>query len=151
MQILKAKYILPITADPVENGGIVIEEPYIKEIGYFEDLEARYPYTPVKDLGDSILMPGFVNVHSHAEYTVLGGLTGAKPFFDWIVALTQYHEYLTHDEFISSAKLGILRMLSSGITSIADSACYGTTLEVLANYGLKGIVYQEVFGPDDHY
>jgi aminodeoxyfutalosine deaminase len=149
MQILKARYILPVISEPIENGGIVIDDGKIKEIGFFENLKTRHPNLNIKDLGNAFLMPGFVNVHSHAEYTLMRGLIGGMNFFNWIKRLAIYHENLTIEEIIISSKLGVMKMISSGITTVADSTFYGTPLEVFCEFGLKGIVYQEVFGPDD--
>lgn len=94
MQILKSKYILPITSEPLRNAGLMIDKEIIKDIGSYEDLKMKYPAAHVKDFGDSIIMPGFVNVHSHAEYSVMRGLITGKNFFDWLNNLINYDKFL---------------------------------------------------------
>ena len=80
MQILKSKYILPISSEPFENAGILIKQGLIEDIGPYEKLEKKCPDASVKDFGNAILMPGFVNVHSHAEYSVMKGLIKGNTF-----------------------------------------------------------------------
>jgi len=149
MLILKSKYLLPISSSPFEDGGILIDDGIIIDIDKFDVIKQRNGNVKTKDIGEAIIVPGFVNVHSHAEYSVFRGFIREKPFFEWIKSLICYHKYLTREEFEISAKLGILRMLSTGITTLADSTYSGVTFDILKLFGLKGIVFQEVFGPDD--
>ena len=39
------------------------------------------------DLGAAVLLPGFINAHSHLEYTSFRGMLDDAQFGDWIIAL----------------------------------------------------------------
>ena len=56
---------------------------------------------------------------------------------------------LTPDEYLSSARLGALEALSSGVTTVADTTYTGASLTAVADAGLRGVGYLEVFGIDD--
>jgi 5-methylthioadenosine/S-adenosylhomocysteine deaminase len=97
---LKARWVLPISGPIFENGEVAFENGILTYVG-----RAR-PDSGALDLGLAALLPGFVNVHAHLEYTVLRGLLEDMPFFPWIRALTQLKSYLTLDDWVTSATLG---------------------------------------------
>ena len=59
--ILAAKWILPITQPPIEDGAIAVRH------GRIEGLGPRGDFADVEDLGDCIIMPGLINAHTHLE------------------------------------------------------------------------------------
>ena len=73
-------------------------------------------------------MPGFVNAHSHLEYTSFRGMFDDQQFGDWIISLIDVKASLTPDEYLWSARLGALEALASGVTTIADTTYTGETL-----------------------
>ncbi len=78
---LKARWVLPVAAPPVDGGVVSINGDRIVGVGTkpSEDAELR-------DLGDVVLLPGFVNAHTHLEFSDLAQPLGdpncALP--DWI-------------------------------------------------------------------
>ena len=94
-------------------------------------------------------MPGFVNCHSHVEYSTFRGILDDAEFGDWILSLVDVKASLTPDEYLLSARLGAVEAISSGITTIADTSYSGVTLPAVAEAGLRGRLYLEVFGVDD--
>ena len=73
MKILSAEYILPILSEPVRNGAVVIDGERIAAIGTREDVFERFPFSEREDLGNAVILPGFVNCHSHLEITAMRG------------------------------------------------------------------------------
>jgi cytosine/adenosine deaminase-related metal-dependent hydrolase len=142
--VYAARWVLPIDAAPLADGEVVIENGMIAAV--------RPVVTPAnerRDFDEAILMPGLVNAHSHLEYTALRGFLEDVPFFPWIRALTAAKAALTAEDWLWSARLGALECLSGGITTLGDNTDAGVTMRVLAESGLRGIVYQELFGIDD--
>jgi 5-methylthioadenosine/S-adenosylhomocysteine deaminase len=102
------------------------------------------------DLGDVALMPGLVNVHTHLELTAFRGLLEDLPFQRWIATLTRARTaVMTPDATLDAARLGIAEGLMAGVTTYADTSDSAAVVaEALREMGARGIVYQEVFGPD---
>ena len=75
-------------------------------------------------------MPGFVNCHSHIEYTSFRGILDDSEFGDWIISLVDVKASLTPEEYLISARLGAMEAVSSGITTIADTSYGAATIEV---------------------
>ncbi|MCK8825919.1 amidohydrolase family protein [Fuchsiella alkaliacetigena] len=146
--ILTADWVLPISSQPLSKGAVMIKEGIIQSVGRRDSVLAKYPKQQVKDLGSVILMPGLVNLHTHLDYTVLRGLGDDLIFFPWLSNLVRKSRSLDYRELLLSAKLGALELLAGGVTTIADTTATGASLEAATELGLRGIIYQEVFGLD---
>jgi 5-methylthioadenosine/S-adenosylhomocysteine deaminase len=147
--IYRAEWLLPITAPPVKGGAVAVEGERIVAAGTLDDVRIACPDADEVDFGRAVVMPGFVNVHSHLEYTSFRGMFDDEQFGDWIISLIDVKASLTPDEYLWSARLGALEALASGVTTIADTTYTGETLIAVAEAGLRGVAYLEVFGIDD--
>ena len=141
--VYAARWVLPVDAAPIEDGEVVIEDGVIAAVR-----SARTPASGRRDLGEAVLMPGLVNAHSHLEYTALRGFLEDVPFFPWIRALTAAKAALKPEDWLWSARLGAMECLAAGVTTLGDNTDAGVTMRVLTETGLRGTVYQELFGID---
>ena len=140
-----ARWVLPITQPPIENGTVVEVDGRISYVG------PRYSAPPGEDyeLGDSILLPGLVNTHTHLELTAMRGFLEDLDFGSWIDKLRQSrNEVLDTSILLDSARFGIIEGLEAGITTYADTCSSGVVMQAMRELGVRGIMYQEVFGPD---
>src|SRR5512138_3853154 len=71
-------------------------------------------------------------------------------FFTWLRKLTLARlERMTPDDIRVSAMWGACEAVRSGITCVGDASDVANmTVRALNEVGLRGIVYQESFGPD---
>ena len=140
-----ARWVLPITQPPIENGTVVERDGHITYVGPRNRAPAGDDY----ELGDAILLPGLVNTHTHLELTAMRGFLEDLDFADWIDRLRQSrNEILDESLLLDSAKLGIVEGLEAGITTYADTCSSGVALQAMRELNVRGIMYQEVFGPD---
>ena len=140
-----ARWVLPITQPPIENGTLVERDGRITYVGPRANAPAGDDY----DLGDAILLPGLVNTHTHLELTAMRGFLEDLDFADWIDKLRQSrNEILQSDILLNSARLGIVEGLEAGITTYADTCSSGVAMEAMRELGVRGVMYQETFGPD---
>jgi len=140
-----ARWVLPITQPPIENGTVVESDGLITYVGK----RAAAPPGDDYDLGDAILLPGLVNTHTHLELTAMRGFLENCQFAEWIDKLRQSRNEILDDEMLlDSARFGIVEGLEAGITTYADTCSSGVAMRAMRELGVRGIMYQEVFGPD---
>lgn len=141
----RARWVLPITSAPLEHGTVAEDAGRIAYVGP----SAGAPPGDDVDLGDVALLPGLVNAHTHLELTVMRGFLEDLAFRSWIGRLTRARRaVLSHEALVDSARAGIAEGLAAGITTYADTSESGAPFTAMRDMGVRGIVYQEVFGPD---
>jgi 5-methylthioadenosine/S-adenosylhomocysteine deaminase len=94
------------------------------------------------------ILPGLVNAHTHLDYTIARGLIDGETFAGWILRIISCAARLQYEGFLTSARLGALQLVRTGTTTISDPSYSGAAVQAAADAGLRGIVYQETFGPD---
>jgi cytosine/adenosine deaminase-related metal-dependent hydrolase len=140
-----ARWVLPITQPPIENGTVVESDGKITYVGPRQSAPSGDDY----ELGESILLPGLVNTHTHLELTAMRGFLEDGRFTEWIDKLRQSRNAVLNDEMLlDSARFGIVEGLEAGITTYADTCSSGVVIRALREQGVRGIMYQETFGPD---
>ncbi|MFL5599150.1 MAG: amidohydrolase, partial [Gemmatimonadaceae bacterium] len=80
-----ARWVLPITQPPIENGTVVERDGLITYVGS----RAEAPAGKDQDLGEAILLPGLINTHTHLELTAMRGFLEDCRFAEWIDRLRQ--------------------------------------------------------------
>jgi 5-methylthioadenosine/S-adenosylhomocysteine deaminase len=142
-QVVSADWVLPIEGPPIEAGAVAIDDGRIAAVGTVEELGEGTFYE------DSVIVPGFVNAHSHLEYAVYGGFgDGLGDFAEWITLHIERKARIGWEEFVDIAKLGAAECLASGVTTVGDCSYSGAAAVACAELGLRATVYLEVFGFD---
>lgn len=142
---IRARWIVPIASPPVAGGIVALDDGRITYVGE----AAGAPAGDDLDLGDALLLPGLVNAHTHLELTAMRGLLENLEFPTWVRMLTDARRtVLSREDLLDSARLGIAEGLAAGITTYADTSESGVTLQAMQEAGVRGVMYQEVFGPD---
>ena len=145
MHVYRARWVVPVNGAPVRDGAVAVQDGRFTYVGP----RSGAPKGDVRDLGNALLLPGLVNAHTHLELTAMRGFLEDLPFPEWIARLQRAKTtVLTPESMLDSAKLGIAEGLLAGITTYADTCDSGVALEALHAMGVRGVMYQEVFGPD---
>jgi cytosine/adenosine deaminase-related metal-dependent hydrolase len=144
---LRAAWVLP-NSDPasaIPDGEIVISNGKIEYVGPQRPAGSD----PVIDFQEAAILPGLVNVHTHLDYTLMRGLIEDVEFFPWIRELNARKSALTMEDWEASAICGAAEAAASGITTIGDCCDSGAAMTGAKTIGLRGTIYQEVFGIDE--
>lgn len=149
MKIITAKWLLPITSDPIENGAVVIEKNNIVDFGKLKEIINKYNPGEIEDFGQSLIMPGFVNAHAHLEMSVFKGQCDDLPFTAFVIQLAKKSKSLSDSDWAISSEMGALEALGAGITCIGDSTTTRASIDVLKRSGMRFISFLEVDGMDD--
>ncbi len=142
--LLAARYVLPVAAPHIENGAVLVRDGRIVEIGELASLRAAHPDEPVRDFGLAALMPGFVDLHTHLEYSAMRGLVDDLPYAEWKLQVMEKERALSREDWEDASMLGALEALRSGITTIGDITDSGSSTRAVISSGMRASVYREV-------
>lgn len=147
-KILCARWLVPVTADPIADGAVLIEGAVIKAVGNRESVSSLAPDAEIVDFGAAILTPGLINLHTHLDYTYLRHVDTESSMFSWLKALVTGSRRFQEDDWLDSALQGASEVALSGTTLIADCSYRGAAAEAAALVGLRAVVALELFGID---
>ena len=144
MRAVSADWVVPVERPPIADGAVVIgDDGRIAAIGPRDEVGSDVHYA------ESVILPGFVNAHTHLEYDVYAGFGDGLGFADWIGLHVRRKQRIELEDMEAIARLGALHCLSSGTTAVGDCSFSGAAATACSELGLRGIVYLEVFGVDD--
>ena len=154
-----------ITRDPANgylpDGGVVIEGTKIKEVGKTAELKAKYPEAEFIDAKGGVIMPAFINAHTHIYSALARGLSikGNNPtnFYEvldgtwWAI-----DRRLTLKGTRASADALYIDCIKQGVTTIFDHhASYAeipgslhTIAESAKKFGIRSCLCYEVSDRD---
>ena len=150
--IYSARWVLPVSASPIEDGAVAVEGQRIAGVGRRAEIVERFPEARHEALGEAAILPGLINTHTHLELTAMRGyLEDEEPdFFAWLRKLTFARlNLMTADDLRVSATWGACEAVRAGITCVGDASdSAAISMQALRDVGMRGVVYQESFGPD---
>ncbi|ADI73686.1 amidohydrolase [Methanohalobium evestigatum Z-7303] len=115
--IIKNGYILTMDSYELTQGVVVIENGTITEVAESTEQDADQ----IIDAKGSVVMPGFVNTHTHTGMTLLRGYADDFPLDEWLKNyIWPVEDRLTDEDAYIGTKLACLEMIKSGTTSFAD-------------------------------
>jgi cytosine/adenosine deaminase-related metal-dependent hydrolase len=150
--LYSAGHVLPVASPPIREGAVAVEGARIVGVGTRRELALRFPHATERDFGEAVITPGFVNCHTHLELTAMRGFLEPEEgdFFSWLRKVTvSRNERMSAEDLYVSAAWGAIEAARAGITCVGDASDSGvTTMRALRDSGLRGVVFQEAFGPD---
>jgi len=144
VEVVSADWVVPVEGPPIKDGAVAFgDDGTIAAVGARTDVGAGTHYA------NAVVLPGFVNAHTHLEYAVYAGFGDGLGFADWIGLHVQRKARIGLEDMEASARLGALACLASGITTVGDCSFSGAAATACADLGLRGTIYLEVFGADE--
>lgn len=127
----------------LKNGAVAIIDDSIVAIDTTKNIQEKYIAIKNIDAKNKIVMPGFVNSHTHLAMTVFRGIADDLKLSDWL------HNYIfpAEQKHVSpkivnaGSKLAMIEMIHGGTTCFNDMYYYqDITAEVASEIGVRGIV-----------
>jgi 5-methylthioadenosine/S-adenosylhomocysteine deaminase len=143
MTVLAADWVLPVDGPPIDGGAVAFEDDRITAVGTLDELGPAD-----RTFEEAVIVPGFVNAHSHLEYAVYAGFGDTLDFGPWLMTHISRKRHLDWDGTVAIARLGAAESLRSGITATGDVAFSGSAAIACAELGLRAVVYLEIFGQE---
>ncbi len=120
----------------IEDGAVVVRDEKIVAVGTTAELRASYPNEPTLDANRCVLMPGFVDPHTHV---IWGGdradefekKMAGKPYLEilaeggGILSTVRATRTASIESLIAQTRPRLLRMFSHGTTTVEVKTGYG--------------------------
>lgn len=139
------------------KGSVVVDGDKIIDIGNDKEISKKYISNQMIDANGMVILPGFINSHTHAIHNLLrGGLSQDRNLYDWLINVLYpgLNQYSGSDAAIA-AKLYCIESIRSGITTTIDNADWGmvdelaeNTIETYKKYGVRAS-YARMFSDKD--
>jgi cytosine/adenosine deaminase-related metal-dependent hydrolase len=117
-----ARWLIPVAGPIVENGALTVLDGRIAAIAprHRADLPAG---DATFELGDVVLLPGFVNAHTHLEFSGLSQPLGrpGMSFPDWVREVLAYRRTVAFDA-VAAIDAGLRESADCGVTTIGEIA-----------------------------
>ena len=153
--LYRARFLLPISAPPLENGALLVDGGRIIAVDAFSHLRAAFPGAKVIDFGDAALLPPMVNAHTHLELSSFAdwAVTADEPelprnFVDWILWLVRVRRSIAAENLYASLAAGLNASLLAGTGAVGDICTGLDTVAAYQSSPLLGRVFVEVLGHD---
>jgi len=109
----------------IYNGGVLIQDSKIQEIGLTEDLQTRFPDAEFIDAHGKLIMPGMINTHMHLYSTFARGMDSKskapKSFGDILEGLWwKLDKLLSLEDVYYSGLTPLIECIKTGTTTIID-------------------------------
>ncbi len=144
MRLVLAKYLLPINERPIKGGCLVLDKDKVIALGNYADLKREYPDAPIDDLSQYIILPGFVNCHTHLELSPLKNKIEWKgSFANWIKEVGKLKRELSEELIIQGVQEAIQDLWESGVVAVGEISSEYLSYQSLAQSSLHGKVYWE--------
>jgi 5-methylthioadenosine/S-adenosylhomocysteine deaminase len=157
--IINARWLLPIFPQNslLKNKAVVIQLGKIIDICDFNSAAEKYEAKETIRLSDHVLMPGLINLHTHAAMNLMRGLADDLPLMPWL----EQHIWPAEANCVSPSfvrdgtLLACAEMLSGGVTTFNDMYFYPkaaaeATLQagMRANLGLVVLEFPSAYAND---
>ncbi|HXY44713.1 MAG TPA: amidohydrolase [Acidimicrobiales bacterium] len=109
--------VLPMGGMPaVEDGFVAIEAGEIVAVGRADD-PARPGGRRLIEAGGGVIMPGFVNPHTHiGSNMLLRGLDEDESLFEWLESMWRLKRNFDHETLYWASIAGLIEMVRAGFT-----------------------------------
>ncbi|RIK31718.1 MAG: imidazolonepropionase [Anaerolineae bacterium] len=120
----------------IEDGAVVVRDEKIVAVGTTAEMKAAYPDEPTLDASGCVLMPGFVDPHTHV---IWGGdranefemKMAGKPYLEilaeggGILSTVRATRVASIEALIAQTRARLLRMFAHGTTTVEAKTGYG--------------------------
>ncbi|EQB67043.1 MAG: hypothetical protein AMDU2_EPLC00006G0600 [Thermoplasmatales archaeon E-plasma] len=97
------------------EGSLLIKDEFIKKIS-----DEPFDADKVIDANKNLLIPGFINTHSHVAMSRFKGLLDDIKLSEFLEKTFKLDSQRTDEDIYNSSIMGICEMIDSGITAFAD-------------------------------
>jgi 5-methylthioadenosine/S-adenosylhomocysteine deaminase len=127
----------------IDDGAIVVKGDAIVAVGPRSEVAARYAATQTIDAKGKLVLPGFINGHTHVPMTLFRGLHDDVTLSDWLYKYIFPAEAKNvNEEFVRwGTRLAAAEQIRGGVTTFADMYYFEDAVaEETRAAGMRGVL-----------
>jgi 5-methylthioadenosine/S-adenosylhomocysteine deaminase len=127
----------------VQNGSVAVKGDAIVAVGPRAEVESRYKAAQTIDARGRLVLPGFINGHTHVPMTLFRGLHDDVTLQDWLYKYIFPAEAKNvNEEFVRwGTRLAAAEQIRSGVTTFADMYYFEDAVaEETKAAGMRGVL-----------
>lgn len=130
----------------IDNGFVAVNGDSIIAVSSMDDFSG-WDAEKIIDARGGIIMPGFVNTHTHAAMTCFRGLADDLPLMSWLNDhIFPAEANLDHDMVYKGTMLACVEMIMSGTTTFCDMYLFEDAVAEAANEsGMRAVVGEVLY------
>jgi len=146
-RITCSKWVLPVVSPPIRDGAVAVTDGVVNAVGPARDLRDRFGEATKTDLGETILLPGLVNAHTHLSLTVLSSFPLGSGFLDWLTRLSKAAAAMSEHEVCASVEAGVEESWALGTVLLGEITTRPDGVQKILDHGrMMARVYYEFLG-----
>ena len=143
--LYSARVVCPMTGPPFDDGGVLVSGDAIVAVGEATVLRRE---ADREQHVDGMLLPGFVNAHTHLELADAVDMAQPGPRHHWQRAVDGMTAAWSPTRWQHSARRGVLHVLRWGTTCVGDVVHRGPGVPAASRAGLAGDSWVEIVDVD---
>jgi 5-methylthioadenosine/S-adenosylhomocysteine deaminase len=131
----------------VERGSVAVKADRLVAIGETSSVKEKIEAREVLDASGCLIMPGLINLHTHAAMTCFRGLADDLPLQEWLDEhiFPAEASHITEETVYWATLLAAVEMVKSGTTTFCDGYFYeDSAARAIATSGIRAIAGQGV-------
>ncbi len=144
--LIKNAKILSMESPDIKNSDLFIEGKYIKKI----EENINEPADKIIDASSMLLMPAFVNCHTHVGMSLFRNYGDEVELMSWLNDyIWPLEDKLTADDVYTASLMSFVEMIKNGIGSFADMYFFSeATIKAALDIGIRGEISRGLSIPD---
>lgn len=143
--IIHGKFLLTMDSNltAFQDGAVAVKDGIIIDTGPYEIISKNYSGKTVLGGPHKLVMPGFINTHTHAAMVFFRGLADDIPLKEWLEKhIWPAEAKWLSEEFVRDAsELACLELIKAGVVAFNDMYFFSdATAEVAKTIGMRAVI-----------
>lgn len=147
--LVHADHLLPGDVPPIADGAVVVDAGgVVIDVGTAAELTPRHVGADVVRVR-GVVLPGLVNAHTHLELSAMRGkVPGGRGFVGWVDGLITLRPEIPAEDEEAALSAAIDELVRTGTVAVGEVTNTLAAVGPLAERGIGGCIFHEVFGQD---
>lgn len=131
----------------IKDGAVAVTGDVISAVGRADELRQLFRASESLEITRGLIMPGLVNVHTHAAMSCMRGLADDLPLMTWLTDhIFPVEGNLTGEMVYHASLLSMIEMIKSGTTSFCDMYLFADDVaRACVSSGMRGWIGEVLY------